>query len=91
MFVLDGGMDIPVVVLVVEGGDDCIKSVRASVREGIPVVVCEGSGRASDIVAFAYKNVTRRCPELPLLTLICSLAGSILGNIFIVQNWFSSF
>ncbi|KAJ8417288.1 hypothetical protein AAFF_G00285150 [Aldrovandia affinis] len=51
------GQGVPVVCLIVEGGPNVISIVLESLREQppVPVVVCDGSGRASDIVSFAHK------------------------------------
>ncbi|XP_061077314.1 transient receptor potential cation channel subfamily M member 1-like [Conger conger] len=51
------GQGVPVVCLIVEGGPNVISIVLESLREEppVPVVVCDGSGRASDIVSFAHK------------------------------------
>ena len=51
-----GGEGIPVVLLVVEGGKDAIESAKTSLSENIPVIVCEGTGRAADILVYAYNN-----------------------------------
>ncbi|KAJ8248754.1 hypothetical protein GJAV_G00227380 [Gymnothorax javanicus] len=51
------GQGVPLVCLIVEGGPNVISIVLESLREEppVPVVVCDGSGRASDIVSFAHK------------------------------------
>ncbi|XP_041074255.1 transient receptor potential cation channel subfamily M member 1-like [Polyodon spathula] len=51
------GQGVPVVCLIVEGGPNVFSIVLESLREDppVPVVVCDGSGRASDIVSFAHK------------------------------------
>uniref|UniRef100_A0A672QCT6 Transient receptor potential cation channel subfamily M member 1-like n=1 Tax=Sinocyclocheilus grahami TaxID=75366 RepID=A0A672QCT6_SINGR len=51
------GQGVPVVCLIVEGGPNVISIVLESLREEppVPVVVCDGSGRASDIISFAHK------------------------------------
>ncbi|XP_048473026.1 transient receptor potential cation channel subfamily M member 1a isoform X2 [Rhincodon typus] len=51
------GQGVPVVCLIIEGGPNVISIVLESLREDppVPVVVCDGSGRASDILAFAHK------------------------------------
>jgi len=49
------GLGIPVVLMVVEGGYDAIEDVKKSLESKIPVVVCEGTGRAADILAYAYR------------------------------------
>ncbi|WAR22251.1 TMP2L-like protein [Mya arenaria] len=52
----DGGLEIPVVLIVVEGGIDAIEDAKSSVQHDIPVVVCSGTGRAADILAYAYTH-----------------------------------
>ncbi|XP_051975332.1 transient receptor potential cation channel subfamily M member 1-like [Xyrauchen texanus] len=51
------GQGVPVVCLIVEGGPNVISIALESLREEppVPVVVCDGSGRASDIMSFAHK------------------------------------
>lgn len=48
---------IPVVCLVLEGGTNTIRTVLEYVTDQppVPVVVCDGSGRAADLLAFAHK------------------------------------
>uniref|UniRef100_A0A8C5A965 Transient receptor potential cation channel, subfamily M, member 1b n=1 Tax=Gadus morhua TaxID=8049 RepID=A0A8C5A965_GADMO len=52
------GQGVPVVCLIVEGGPNVISIALESLRDDppIPVVVCDGSGRASDIISFAHKH-----------------------------------
>lgn len=42
--------------LVVEGGPNAILTVWETVKNKEPVVVCEGTGRAADLLAFTYKH-----------------------------------
>ncbi|XP_041442670.1 transient receptor potential cation channel subfamily M member 1-like isoform X1 [Xenopus laevis] len=51
------GQGVPVVALIVEGGPNVITIVLECLREEppVPVVICDGSGRASDIMSFAHK------------------------------------
>ncbi|XP_054858600.1 transient receptor potential cation channel subfamily M member 1 [Eublepharis macularius] len=51
------GQGVPVVGLIVEGGPNVISIVLECLREEppLPIVVCDGSGRASDILSFAHK------------------------------------
>uniref|UniRef100_A0A4W6CR90 Transient receptor potential cation channel, subfamily M, member 1a n=1 Tax=Lates calcarifer TaxID=8187 RepID=A0A4W6CR90_LATCA len=51
------GQGVPVVCLILEGGPNVISIVLESLKEEppVPVVVCDGSGRASDIISFAHK------------------------------------
>lgn len=50
------GFGVPVVTVVLEGGEDALKAVKESVKHGIPAVVVEGTGRAAEILAFAHHN-----------------------------------
>ncbi|CAD5113778.1 DgyrCDS2946 [Dimorphilus gyrociliatus] len=47
----------PVVCLTLEGGTNTIRNVLeySTDKPPVPVVVCDGSGRASDLLAFAHK------------------------------------
>lgn len=51
------GQGVPVVCLILEGGPNVISIVLESLREEppVPVVICDGSGRASDIISFAHR------------------------------------
>ncbi|XP_045189390.2 transient receptor potential cation channel subfamily M member-like 2 isoform X2 [Mercenaria mercenaria] len=51
-----GGLGIPVVLIVVEGGTDALADARSSLEHRIPVVVCAGTGRAADILTYAYSH-----------------------------------
>lgn len=51
-----GGLKIPVVAVLVEGGIESFDFVKESVNFGIPVVLCQGTGRAADIMAYAFKH-----------------------------------
>eukprot|EP00106_Octopus_bimaculoides_P013708 XP_014781150.1 PREDICTED: transient receptor potential cation channel subfamily M member 2-like isoform X2 [Octopus bimaculoides] len=48
---------IPAVVIMVEGGPGTLKSVCDSISRNIPVVIVKGSGRAADIMAYAYQKM----------------------------------
>ncbi|XP_016888202.1 transient receptor potential cation channel subfamily M member 1 [Cynoglossus semilaevis] len=51
------GQGVPLVCLILEGGPNVIAIVLESLKEDppVPVVVCDGSGRASDIISFAHR------------------------------------
>ncbi|XP_062246524.1 transient receptor potential cation channel subfamily M member 1-like [Platichthys flesus] len=51
------GQGVPVVCLILEGGPNVISIVLESLKEDppVPVVICDGSGRASDIISFAHR------------------------------------
>ncbi|KAM3720978.1 Transient receptor potential channel [Dirofilaria immitis] len=55
----NGTRSVPVVCVVVEGGTCTIKAVYDCVcmSPRVPVVVCDGSGRAADLLAFAHQYV----------------------------------
>uniref|UniRef100_A0AAY4EL53 Transient receptor potential cation channel, subfamily M, member 7 n=1 Tax=Denticeps clupeoides TaxID=299321 RepID=A0AAY4EL53_9TELE len=51
------GQGVPVVALIFEGGPNVILTVLEYLQESppVPVVVCEGTGRAADILAYVHK------------------------------------
>ncbi|XP_045461706.1 transient receptor potential cation channel trpm isoform X19 [Harmonia axyridis] len=52
---------IPIVCLVIEGGTNTIRAVLEYVTDDppVPVVVCDGSGRAADLISFVYRYELR--------------------------------
>ncbi|XP_077418955.1 transient receptor potential cation channel subfamily M member 7 isoform X1 [Vanacampus margaritifer] len=52
------GQGVPVVALILEGGPNVILTVLDYLQESppVPVVVCEGTGRAADILAYVHKQ-----------------------------------
>lgn len=48
---------VPSVLLVLEGGTGTIDTVYVACQNCIPVVLIKYSGRAIDILAYAYKNL----------------------------------
>lgn len=55
------GINIPMVCVVLEGGMNTIRAVLEYVTDKppVPVIVCAGSGRAADLISFAYQNATK--------------------------------
>uniref|UniRef100_A0AAY4EKZ3 non-specific serine/threonine protein kinase n=1 Tax=Denticeps clupeoides TaxID=299321 RepID=A0AAY4EKZ3_9TELE len=53
------GQGVPVVALIFEGGPNVILTVLEYLQESppVPVVVCEGTGRAADILAYVHKRL----------------------------------
>jgi len=51
------GHGVPIVCLVLEGGSNTIRTVLDYLmgEPAVPVVVCDGSGRAADLIAFCHK------------------------------------
>ncbi|KAM9423415.1 transient receptor potential cation channel subfamily M member 7 isoform 3-T3 [Salvelinus alpinus] len=52
------GQGVPVVALIFEGGPNVILTVLEYLQDTppVPVVVCEGTGRAADILAYVHKQ-----------------------------------
>nr|XP_023395254.1 transient receptor potential cation channel subfamily M member 7 isoform X3 [Loxodonta africana] len=52
------GQGVPVMALIFEGGPNVILTVLEYLQESppVPVVVCEGTGRAADLLAYIYKQ-----------------------------------
>lgn len=52
------GQGVPVVALIFEGGPNVILTVLEYLQETppVPVVVCEGTGRAADMLAYVHKQ-----------------------------------
>ncbi|XP_072421535.1 transient receptor potential cation channel subfamily M member 7 isoform X3 [Chiloscyllium punctatum] len=52
------GQGVPVVALIFEGGPNVIPTVLEYLLENppVPVVVCEGTGRAADLLAYMHKQ-----------------------------------
>ncbi|XP_044294888.1 transient receptor potential cation channel subfamily M member 1 [Varanus komodoensis] len=65
------GQGVPVVGLIVEGGPNVISIVLECLREEppLPVVVCDGSGRASDILSFAHNIISESLRDQLLVTI----------------------
>ncbi|XP_063703057.1 transient receptor potential cation channel trpm isoform X3 [Culicoides brevitarsis] len=59
----------PVVCLVIEGGMNTIRAVLEYVTDTppVPVVVCDGSGRAADLIAFVHKYASDTGTEQTVL------------------------
>ena len=54
---------VSIVLLVLGGGIDTLKTVHAALKNKTPVVIVKGSGRMADILACAYKNAKGRNQE----------------------------
>ena len=49
-------MSIPIVCVCLEGGPGTLETVQSAISVGTPAVIVEGSGRAADILAYAYSH-----------------------------------
>ena len=49
-------MGIPLVGLLLEGGIESIEDISRRIKQKIPIVLLEGTGRAADILAYAYNH-----------------------------------
>lgn len=56
----EGGVELPLVALLVAGGNGCAKLLLGHLQKQMPVLVLEGSGGLADLLAFAYHEVRRR-------------------------------
>lgn len=56
-----GAIGVPVVLLVLEGGPNTVRTMCELIKKKIPAVVVEGSGRAADVVAYAYSHTIKKC------------------------------
>ena len=59
VYLIPGAIGVPVVLLVLEGGPNTIRTMCELIKKKIPAVVVEGSGRAADLVAFAYSHTIK--------------------------------
>ncbi|XP_015772249.1 PREDICTED: transient receptor potential cation channel subfamily M member 2-like [Acropora digitifera] len=65
-----GAIGVPVVLLVLEGGPNTIRTMCELIKKKIPAVVVEGSGRAADLVAFAYSHTIKESEGISTLNVI---------------------
>ena len=49
------GVHVPVVLLVLEGGENTLMTAAQEMMRNIPVVIIQGSGRAADFIAHGYR------------------------------------
>ena len=54
-----GGLGVPVINLIVEGGLGSLYEVHEFLTSGQMLVVVEGTGRMADILSYAYRHVSR--------------------------------
>lgn len=52
----EGGLGIPVVNVILEGGVDTIDTVVQAVQRRTPVILCNGTGRVADILSYATRH-----------------------------------
>ncbi|KAI5640131.1 hypothetical protein NE865_07388 [Phthorimaea operculella] len=70
----------PVVCLVIEGGTNTVRAVLEYVTDTppVPVVVCDGSGRAADLIAFVHKYASESGEQTVLESMREYLIGTIM-------------
>lgn len=56
MIFTEGGLGAAVICILIEGGWRSFGPVVESIRKGIPIVVCEGTGRAADLLAMVFRQ-----------------------------------
>ncbi|KAJ8036475.1 Transient receptor potential cation channel subfamily M member 3 [Holothuria leucospilota] len=52
----DERLNVPSVCVVVEGGPNTVQTVYEAIKNGTPCLIIAGSGRAADILAYAFKK-----------------------------------
>lgn len=52
----EGGLNVPVVMLLVEGGRSSVELALQSATQGIPLLVCDGTGRAANLISKAVRR-----------------------------------
>ena len=55
----DYGITIPVVTLVIGGGQGTLKNIQATLKRDLPVVIIKDSGRLADVFAFAFDELVK--------------------------------
>lgn len=76
-FAIQGACAVAV-QLIVEGGPITLSIVEHAIRQGMPVIVLEGSGRCADVISYAWRFLhdpsisarTKYVEVPPLLTLL---------------------
>lgn len=58
--IFTGAIGVPVVLLVLEGGPNTVRTMCELIKKKIPAVVVDGSGRAADVVAYAYSHTIKK-------------------------------
>lgn len=53
-------LHIPVVQILIEGGYDVLKQADLCVSQGIPIIICKGTGRVADILVKALEIWRKR-------------------------------
>lgn len=57
---IPGSIGVPVVLLVLEGGPNTVQTMYELIQKKVPAVVIDGSGRAANVVAFAYSHTVKK-------------------------------
>ncbi|KAL9966190.1 hypothetical protein ACROYT_G024228 [Oculina patagonica] len=65
-----GAIGVPVVLLVLEGGPNTVRTMCELIKKKIPAVVVDGSGRAADVVAYAYSHTVKKCEGRTTINII---------------------
>ncbi|XP_075262366.1 transient receptor potential cation channel subfamily M member 3-like isoform X2 [Convolutriloba macropyga] len=80
----ENGLNTPLVLILVGGEYDCFERAARALANSIPVVVCEGSGDAADILTLAIKlHITNSKYTHQILTALqCQKIASIMERNF---------
>ena len=66
----ESGRRISVVLVLVEGGFEAVDDVKRYLDNEIPVVICGGTGRTADIIAYAFTHMSTQEEYIHLFLLI---------------------
>ncbi|WAR22942.1 TMP2L-like protein [Mya arenaria] len=82
-------MNVQNVTILMEGGPQSLMSMLSQLESGRPVVVVKGTGRATDLVTYAYENATEdhtdpnktiRCMDESVVSTLKSMIGYEYGE-----------
>ncbi|KXJ08257.1 Transient receptor potential cation channel subfamily M member 7 [Exaiptasia diaphana] len=65
-----GSIGVPVVLLVLEGGPNTVQTMYELIQKKVPAVVIDGSGRAANVVAFAYSHTVKKTVDGQTISVI---------------------
>ena len=80
------GVNVPVVMLVVEGGVNTMTTVSQAIEQNIPVLVLNGSGRAADFISVGYTKSMDTREYVQLLFVLLRFSFLINQNSTIVLH-----
>ena len=68
-------VNIPLVTVVLEGGENTLKTAKCAVKDGAPLVVIQGSGRAADFIARGVNETKTKWVDLKQIVHLFELSS----------------